>query len=102
MGKWKVGLEWEGSLLGVFSQRLIPRVSGGLIPAYELLINNSAVANLIRENRTHEINSVIETSAEQGMIDLNRHLSELVKAGEITIENAYLHTQNSKGLDHML
>jgi twitching motility protein PilT len=98
----QVRIQLASSLLGVFSQRLIPRVSGGLVPAYELLINNSAVANLIRENRIFEINSVIETSSDQGMIDLNRNLAELVKAGEITIENAYLHTQNPKGLDHML
>ena len=39
------------SLIGIFSQRLIPRISGGMIPAYELLINNSAVRNLIREGR---------------------------------------------------
>ncbi len=91
-----------GSLLGILSQRLIPRISGGLIPAVELLINNNAVANLIRENRVHEIASVIETSSDQGMIDLNRYLSELVRNGEITIENAYLYTTNSKGLDRML
>jgi len=68
----------------------------------ELLINNNAVANLIRENRTFEISSVIETGSDQGMIDLNRNLSELVRAGEITMENAYLHSNNTKGLDHML
>jgi twitching motility protein PilT len=90
------------SLIGVLSQRLIPSVSGGLVPAVELLINNTAVANLIREGRIHEINSVIETSSDQGMIDLNRYLSDLVRAGEISIENAYLYTQNSKGLDRML
>lgn len=90
------------SLIGILSQRLIPRVSGGLIPACELLINNSAVANLIRDNRTHEINSVIETSGDQGMIDLNRYLTDLVRAGEITIENAYQYSLNTKGLDHLL
>lgn len=90
------------SLLGIFSQRLIPRVSGGLIPAVELLVNNSAVSNLIREGRTHEIASVIETSSDQGMIDLNRYLADLVRSGEITIENAYMHTQNQKGLDRMI
>lgn len=98
----QIRTQLASSLLGIFSQRLIPRVSGGLVPAYELLINNSAVANLIRDNRTFEINSVIETSSDQGMIDLNRNLSELVRAGEITIENAYLYTQNSKGLDRMV
>jgi twitching motility protein PilT len=98
----QIRLQLSSSLLGVFSQRLIPRISGGLIPACELLINNNAVSNLIRENRTHEINSVIETSADQGMIDLNRYLSDLVRAGEITIENAYLHSLNTKSLDKML
>ncbi len=91
-----------GSLLGIFSQRLIPRVSGGVIPAYELLINNEAVANLIRENRTHEINNVIETSTGQGMIDLNRTLADLVKQGEISIENAHLYSQNTKSLERFL
>ncbi|HEY4509203.1 MAG TPA: PilT/PilU family type 4a pilus ATPase [Candidatus Paceibacterota bacterium] len=98
----QIRTQLAGSLLGIFSQRLIPRVSGGLIPAVELLINNTAVANLIRENRIHEINSVIETGSKDGMIDLNRNLSDLVRAGEITIENAYLYSQNSKSLDRML
>jgi len=98
----QIRVQLSSSLIGIFSQRLIPRVSGGLIPAVELLINNNAVANLIRENRTHEINSVIETSSAEGMIDLNRYLSDLVRSGEITIENAYLYSQNSKGLDRML
>jgi len=57
--------------LGIFSQRLIPRISGGMIPAYELMINNNATANLIREGRTFEINNVIETSSKEGMISLN-------------------------------
>ncbi|MEQ1561520.1 MAG: PilT/PilU family type 4a pilus ATPase [Nitrospira sp.] len=98
----QIRIQLASSLLGILSQRLIPRVSGGLVPAIELLINNTAVANLIRENRTHEINSVIETGSDLGMIDLNRYLSDLVKAGEISIENAYLYSQNTKGLDRML
>lgn len=98
----QIRFQLASSLIGIFSQRLIPRVGGGLVPAYELLINNPAVSNLIRENRIFEISSVIETSSDQGMIDLNRNLSELVKAGEITIENAYQYTQNPKGLDHMI
>src|SRR3989344_2474229 len=60
----QIRIQLAGSLSGVFSQRLIPRISGGLIPAYELLINNNAVANLIREKRIHELNVVIETGFE--------------------------------------
>ncbi len=92
----------SSSLNGIFSQRLIPRISGGLIPAYELLINNSAVSNLIREKRTHEINTVIETSSQEGMVDMNRCLADLVSRGEITIENAYHFSFNPKSLERLL
>jgi twitching motility protein PilT len=92
----------SSSLNGIFSQRLIPRISGGLIPAYELLINNSAVSNLIREKRTHEINTVIETSSQEGMVDMNRCLADLVARGEITIENAYHFSFNPKNLERLL
>lgn len=90
------------TLLGIFSQRLIPKIGGGRVPAYELLINNSAVANLIREKRTHELNIVIETSLEQGMVDLNRSLIELIKTGQITLDNAILYSNNPKALQQML
>ncbi len=98
----QIRIQLAGSLTGIFSQRLIPRISGGLVPAYELLINNNAVSNLIREKRTHEINMVIETSSQEGMVDLNRSLAELVRAGEITVESAYLNSLNPKNLERML
>jgi len=90
------------SLLGIFSQRLVPRITGGLVPAYELLLNNNAVANLIREKRTHEIDMVIETGSEHGMVDLNHSLLELVRGGEISIEDAYQYSLNPKGLERMI
>lgn len=98
----QIRFQLSSSLIGIFSQRLIPRVKGGLIPAYELLINNNAVANLIRDKRTHEINTVIETSSEEGMIDFNRSLSALVRAGEVTPENAYQYSTNPKALERMI
>lgn len=98
----QIRVQLSSSLLGIFSQRLVPRITGGLIPAYELLLNNSAVSNLIREKRTHEIDVVIETGMESGMIDLNHSLLELVRKGEISIENAYLYSLNPKGLERML
>jgi twitching motility protein PilT len=98
----QIRVQLAGSLTGIFSQRLLPRISGGLIPAYELLINNSAVSNLIREKRIHEIDTVIETSSQEGMIDLNRSLAELVRAGEITVENAYINSLNPRTLQRMI
>ena len=86
--QFQVRSQLSGSLLGIVSQRLIPRIKGGLVPACEILVANHAISNLIRENKIHEIPSVIETSLEQGMISLNRSLSDLVRRREISIENA--------------
>lgn len=98
----QIRTQLAGSLAGIFSQRLVPRISGGLVPAYELLFNNTAVSNLIRDKRTHEINAVIETGTQDGMIDLNRCLAGLVEKGEITVENAFAFSTNSKILQKIL
>ncbi|HOY11007.1 MAG TPA: PilT/PilU family type 4a pilus ATPase [Candidatus Paceibacterota bacterium] len=98
----QIRMQLAGSLLGVFSQRLIPRISGGLIPAFELLINNDAVANLIREGRTAEIDVVIETGSSEGMLDLNRSLAELVRNGEISADNAFRHSLNPEALNRLI
>jgi twitching motility protein PilT len=98
----QIRVQLAGSLAGIFSQRLIPSIAGGLVPAYELLINNNAVANLIRERRTHEIQTLIETGLEHGMIDMNRSLSQMVKNGIITVENAFAYSVNPKGLERLM
>jgi twitching motility protein PilT len=98
----QIRVQLAGSLAGIFSQRLVPRIAGGLIPAYELLLNNSAIANLIREKRTHEIQTVIETGSQEGMIDMNRCLADLVRQGEITIESAYARSWNPKSLERLM
>jgi len=98
----QIRTQLASSLIAIFSQRLIPRIAGGLVPAYELLVNNSAVSNLIRDGRVHEIGSVIETGLEQGMIDMNRSLAQLVQKGEITVENAFNYSSNPKGLERII
>lgn len=98
----QIRAQLANSLIGIFSQRLIPRVSGGLVPAYELMINNKATANLIREGRTFEIDMVIETSSDQGMIDMNHSLVELVRKGEITVDDARQFAINQKAFDNLL
>jgi twitching motility protein PilT len=90
----QIRAQLSGSLLGVVSQRLIPRIKGGLVPACEIMISTPAVANLIRENKIHEIPLVIETSAELGMVSLNRALANLVKGREISLENALNYSLN--------
>ncbi len=90
----QIRAQLSGSLLGVVSQRLIPSIKGGLIPACEVMLSTPAISNLIRENKTHEIPLVIETSAEVGMISLNRYLANLVKRKEISLENAFNYSLN--------
>lgn len=84
----QVRLQLANVLTGIVSQRLIPRVSGERIVACEILIATPAVRNLIREAKTHQIPNVIQTSAAEGMIALDKVLAELVSKGEITIDDA--------------
>lgn len=90
----QIRAQLASTLIGIISQRLVPRASGGLVPAVEVMLANPAVRNLIRENKIHELDLVIETSSDQGMISLNRSLVDLVRKGEITLENALNYSLN--------
>ena len=98
----QIRAQLASSLIGIMSQRLIPRVSGGLIPAVEVLIANAAVRNLIRENKVHELDLVIETSSDSGMLSLNRSLVDLVRKGEVSMENALLYSLNPEELQSFI
>lgn len=98
----QIRYQLAGSLLGVVSQRLIPRLSGGFIPVCEIMICNSAVSNLIRENKNHEIPAVIETSGKEGMISLNRALTDLVRKREISLKSAIDYSLNPLELKNLL
>jgi len=76
------------TIVAIVSQRLVPRVDGGRVPALEIMIANSAIRNLIRERKTYQIDLVIETSTQEGMISLNRSLADLVSKKEISLQAA--------------
>ena len=82
------------SLQGVIAQTLIPKISGGRVAALEIMTTTAAVKNLIREGKTFQLPSIIETNSNLGMITLGQALQELVIKGQITPENAVI-----KGLD---
>ncbi len=84
----QIRLQLASSLLAIISQRLIPRIKGGFVPACEILICNNAVSSLIRENKIHEIPAVIETSAKEGMISFSRAVVDLVRKKEISLKSA--------------
>jgi twitching motility protein PilT len=88
----QVRLQLSMSLRAVISQHLIPGANGGRVAMREILINNPAVANLIKENKVGQIKSVIQTSAEEGMITRDQYLKQLLAQKLITKETyqAYL------------
>jgi len=98
----QIKIQLAATLLGVVSQRLIPRIEGGRIPAVEIMFSNPAVRNLVREGKTHQLDMVIETSAEEGMISLNKSLADLVHKGEISLENAELYSLNPSELRELI
>lgn len=89
-------------LLGVISQRLVLTVSGGRIPAVEIMIKNEAIGSLIRENKAFQIDNVIETSMNQGMVSLDRSLSILVERGLISYESAFQFVKNKEYFEMLL
>jgi len=90
------------TLLGVISQRLIPRVDGGLAPAVEIMVATPAIRNLIREGKAHEIDTVITTSSESGMVSLDRSIAQLVSKGIVSLENAESYSLSRNNLRSLL
>lgn len=86
------------TLVGIVSQRLVPRLGGGRIPAIEIMLTNPAIRNLIREKKVYQIDLVIETSVQDGMVSLNRSLVNLVRQKEISLAVAEAYSLNPSEL----
>jgi twitching motility protein PilT len=86
-------------LAAVVSQRLLPRKSGGRIAAREIMLHNSAIANLIRENKIAQIQTVLETNSQNGMTTMDRNLKQLYQNGEIDRQTALDYMEDSGLLD---
>jgi|SRR3989344_4643255 len=89
-------------LVGTVSQRLVPKLGGGRIPAVEIMILNSAIRNLIRERKIYQIDLVIETSMQEGMLSLNRSLVGLIKQQQVSLEQAKAYSLNPAELQILL
>jgi twitching motility protein PilT len=70
------------------SLRLLPKIGGGRVPAYEIMMANHAVRNVIRDNKIYEIPNIVHTSLEEGMVPLDKTLALLVKQGQVEFEVA--------------
>jgi len=84
----QVRVQLAAALTGVVYQRLIPRIGGGLIAAYEVMVANSAIRNLIKEGKTHQLRNSLVTGQREGMITLEQSLSMLVQSGTVSYDDA--------------
>ena len=86
----------------VISQQLIPTVDGGVQPAFEIMFLNNAIRNMIRESKIHQIDGVIATSQEEGMVSMDNSLIKLYRDGVISRENAAAYSSNSELMEKKL
>ena len=84
----QVRSQLSNMLMAVCAQRLVPAIGGGRVVAAEIMIANSAIRALIRDGKTHQIDTAIQTGAEQGMQTMDRTLAKLVQTGVITYDSA--------------
>jgi len=98
----QVASQLAATLVGIVSERLVPKIDGGRVPACEIMLSNPAVRNLIRERKSYQIDLVIETSVQEGMMSLNRSLIASLKKKEISLENAELYSLNPSELRILL
>jgi twitching motility protein PilT len=90
-------------LEGVLSQVILPRVDGsGRIAAFEIMLGNYAIGNLIRDSRTYEVPAVLEVRSQQGMQTLDQALRKLVEAGQVTLDDALMRAHNPQELKSKL
>jgi len=78
----------------VVSQRLLPDINGESIPAFEIMHVNSAISNIIRESKTHQVDNIIQTSALEGMVSMDAYIMKLYRDGEITEDTALMNASN--------
>lgn len=95
----QIRLQVSMTLKAVISQELVPRKDGGRVATREIMINTPAISNLIRENKIPQIKTVIQTSAEEGMITMDQDLINLYNEGVITKETAQAQMTNPEMLN---
>ena len=94
----QVRIQLASCIAGVIYQQLVPAVGGGRVAAFEVLIANNAVRAMIKEGRTDQIRTVLQTSLREGSQTLERSLNQLLRAGLITERDARIHSLNPSEL----
>jgi twitching motility protein PilT len=86
----QIRVQLANALTGIVYQRLLPQIGGGLVAAFEVLVANSAVRNLVKEGKTNQLRNVVSTHQSEGMQTLEKSLTELVADGTIDLDQARL------------
>ena len=86
----------------VVSQQLIPDVDGNMIPAFEIMHVNSAIRNMIRDNKSHQIDMAIAAGGDEGMISMDQYIAGLYEAGKITLQTALEYADNPEQMERRL
>ncbi|MGY1779233.1 type IV pilus twitching motility protein PilT [Geodermatophilus sp. SYSU D01036] len=95
----QIRVQLAAALTAVVYQRLVPRTTGGMVAAYEVLVATSAARNLIKEGKTHQLRNVLVTGQREGMVTLEQSLSELVRTGAVRYEDAVPRSLYPKEID---
>ena len=99
----QIRMQLSLTLLAVLAQRLLPRLDGtGRVPVVEVMIANHAIRNLIREGKTHQMISIMQTGLDQGMQTMERALKRSYEKGLISLEEALSHTNDKKAFQASL
>lgn len=98
----QIRIQLAASLKGIISQRLVPKITGGRVPAVEILVGTPAVASNIRDGKTHLIDSIIQTAKDVGMITIEESLAQLVREGQVTLEIARSFANHPEELTRLL
>lgn len=94
----QIAVQLSMVLRAVISQQLVPTIDGSMTPAFEIMIMTPAISNMIRDNKTHQIEGMIYTSAKENMISMDNSLLQLYKKGRITKETALQYSTNPEML----
>ncbi len=98
----QVRMQLSATIAGIISMRLVPSIGGGRLPAVEILLSSSAVQTAIREGKTHQIDNIIQTSGESGMILMDASLAFLVRTGRIALDVARTYSLRPDELERLV
>lgn len=98
----QIRMQLASVISGIISLRLVPAIGGGRLPAAEILLSSAAVSTAIREGKEHQIDNIIQTSGEQGMILLDASLAYLVREGRISLDIAKTYSLRQEELDRLV